>query len=54
VRFKITLMEEAPESWIVENIHIPMWLHLLNDHSIVPYKIWWSSFEWSDLVVPIS
>jgi hypothetical protein len=25
-----TLMEETPESWIVGNLHVPMWLHLLN------------------------
>jgi hypothetical protein len=47
-------MREAPESWIVGNLHVLMWLHLLNDHSIEPYKIWRSSFQWSDLVVQIS
>jgi hypothetical protein len=43
--FKFTLMGEAPKSWIVGNLRIPMWLHLLSDHFIEPYKIWWSSFE---------
>jgi hypothetical protein len=46
-----TLMGEATESWIEENLHVPRWLHLPNDHSIEPCKIWWSSFEWSDAVV---
>jgi hypothetical protein len=54
VRFGFTLMEEALKSWIVGNFHFRTWLHLLNVHSIELYKIWWSSFEWSDLVVPIS
>jgi hypothetical protein len=30
-RFKVTLMGEALKSWIVGNLHIPTWLHLLND-----------------------
>jgi hypothetical protein len=47
-------MGEAPKSWIIENLHVTTWLHLLNGHSIELYKIWWPSFEWSDLVVPIS
>jgi hypothetical protein len=48
-----TLMEETSGNWIVGNLHVLMWLHDLNDHSTEVYKIWWSSFEWSDLVVPI-
>jgi hypothetical protein len=54
VRLGFTLMEEALKSWIAGNLHVRMWLHLLNIYSIEPYKIWWSSFEWSELVVPIS
>jgi hypothetical protein len=49
-----TLMEETPGNWIVGNLHIPTWLHPPNDHSTELYKIRWSSFGWSNLVVPIS
>jgi hypothetical protein len=54
VRLGFTLMEEAPKSWIVGNLHVTTWLHLLNGHSIELYKILWSSFEWFDLVAQIS
>jgi hypothetical protein len=47
------MREETPESWIIRNLHVPTWFDLPNDHFIEPYKIWWSCFEWFDLVVPI-
>jgi hypothetical protein len=35
----VTSMEEGQDSWIVESLHVPIWLHFWNDHFIEPYKI---------------
>jgi hypothetical protein len=34
----VTSTEEDRDSWIVESLHAPTWLHLPIDHSIEPYR----------------
>jgi hypothetical protein len=53
-RFKsFTLMIRSQDSWSRDSLHVPKWLHLLNGHSIEPYKTEWSSFVWLNLIDPI-
>jgi hypothetical protein len=44
------VMVRSWSNWSGYSFHIPKWLHLMNDHSIEPYKIEWSSSEWLDLI----
>jgi hypothetical protein len=32
----VTAMEGTRGSWITGSLHVPTWLHLWSDHSIVP------------------